>query len=398
MLNWIFVILVLFCVIDYAKNHKIFTPIFIFNFIWLITLSLYQLKLSYLQSDLNDRTIQVFFASIVSFNLAYLFFNIFNIKGKNKVSRISSAKKIKVAKYILLTIFGLEVIYSSGVPLLWRFIGGSKNYIDYGIPSLHGAFNGLLICLGAYSIYKKRKDSLLYLAISILILSRQVIVSMFIEAIMCMILDPNRKRLKKNKKKIVLYIILILALFTILGNFRSGNNTMNNVFKPKEQYENLSDTTKWVYSYMTFSISNFNLLTSMTNGNVNKGATMLNDLLPTVLLEKVNIKMKYKPFYLVSLNYTVSTYMPPVYLDYGINGIICFSIIMAFIGCVFYKKYINNKESMKNKLLYSVFVHNVLLLFFNNMFLYLPIIIQFIYIPIIFDDNKYIKKGDTNEK
>lgn len=396
MLGWIFVILVLCCVIDYSKNHKIFTPVFIFNFIWLITLSLYQLKLSYLQSDLNDRTIEVFFSAIVSFNIAYLFFNIFNIKGKKHLSKTSMDKKIKIAKFILLGIFALEVASSGGVPLLWRFIGSGKNYIDYGIPSLHGAFNGLLICLGAYSIYKKRKDSLLYLGISILILSRQVIISMFIEAIMCMILDPNRKVKKKNKKKIVVYVILILALFTILGNFRSGNNTMNNIFKPKEQYESLSDTTKWVYSYMTFSISNFNNLTKITSGDINKGASMLDALLPTVLLDKVNVKVKYNPFYLVSLNYTVSTYMPPIYLDYGINGIIFFNIFIAFIGCIFYHKYLHNRESIKNRLLYAVFVHNVILLFFTNMFLYLPIIIQFIYIPIIFDGEK-MEKSENHE-
>ena len=397
MLIWIFVILVLCCIFDYSKNHKIFTPIFIFNFIWLITLSLYELKLSYLQSDLSERTIEIFMSAVLAYDISYIFFNIFNNKKTRKTEKLNDnyiKKKIKLAKIILLSVFVLEVAYSGGVPLLWKFIGSSKNYISYGIPSLHGAFNGLLICLGAYNIYKKRKESFVYILIGILILSRQVIISMFIEAIMCMILDPNKKLKKKNKRKIILYVVLLLSLFTILGNFRSGNNTMNNVFKPKEEYENLSDTTKWVYSYMTFSISNFNNLTRITDGNINKGASMLNELLPTVLLEKVNINTKYKVFYLVSLNYTVSTYMPPIYLDYGKNGIIIFSVFMAFIGCLFYKKYEKNKESIKNKLLYSVFIHNVLLLFFSNMFLYLPIIVQFIYIPIIFDGGIDRKKSE----
>lgn len=394
MLIAIFVILILFCIFDYLRDKKISTPTFAFNFIWLFTLALYQLKLSYLQRDLSERTMLVFFTAIIAYNLSYLLFKYIIPASKRKESKkINLEENLKIAKWIVIAIFVVEVAYSGGFPLLWNIIGSSKNYLNYGIPSIHGAFNGFIICLGSYSIYKKRRDSLLYLGIGILIISRQVIISMFIEAIICLMIDFKNKI---KLKKIFLYSVIVLALFTIIGNFRSGKDTMNNVFNPKPEYENLSDSTKWIYSYLTFSVSNFNNLTLITKGNINSGASMLKEVLPTVILNKANVRVKYSPFYLVSPNYTVSTYLPPIYLDFGIYGVAIFSIFMAFIGCLTNKN-LMNKNNNRNKLMYAVFIHNILLLFFNNMFLYLPTIIQFIYIPIIFggEDNENINNSSS---
>ena len=66
-----------------------------------------------------------------------------------------------------------------------------------------------------------------------------------------------------------------------------------------------------------------------------------------------------------------------------------FNSLMAMLGYFLYEGTIK-KHSDKNILLYSVFAHNILLLFFVNMFFYLPVSIQFLYIPLIF--------GGKNEK
>ena len=56
------------CIFDFVKNKKIYSPTFIFNFVWLITLSLYELKLSTLQQDLSNRTILIFWICIITYN------------------------------------------------------------------------------------------------------------------------------------------------------------------------------------------------------------------------------------------------------------------------------------------------------------------------------------------
>ena len=384
----IYLILIIFMLFDFLKHKKILSPIFIFNFIWFFVLTLYQLKLSYLQQDLSDRTLLVFFISILTYNIFYLVFSIFKLNNEKEKKRLSTLEnRLKIARRIVIIVFIIEILYSGGFPLLWMLIGSSKGYFNYGIPSIHGAFNGLVICLGAYSLYKKdKKNTIFYFLIGVLIISRQIIISMFVEGLVCMILDMSKNQ-KAKYLKYLKYIVLLLAMFTVIGNFRSGNDVMDNVFKPKPQYEKLSSTTKWVYSYLTFSISNFNNLVSITDGGMNHGVSMAKELLPTVILEKANITVNYSPYYIVSPNYTVSTYLPSPYLDFGLFGAALFSIIMSFTGA-YTNKLLKKNNSIRNKLLYSVFIHNILLLFFNNMFLYLPVVIQFVYIIIIFGGNE----------
>lgn len=384
----IYLILIIFMLFDFLKHKKILSPIFIFNFIWFFVLTLYQLKLSYLQQDLSDRTLLVFFISILTYNISYLVFSIFKLNNEKEEKRSSTLeKRLKIARRIVIIVFIIEILYSGGFPLLWMLIGSSKGYFNYGIPSLHGAFNGLVICLGAYSLYKKdKKNTIFYFLIGVLIISRQIIISMFVEGLVCMILDMSKNQ-KTKYLKYLKYIVLLLVMFTVIGNLRSGNDVMDNVFKPKPQYEKLSSTTKWIYSYLTFSISNFNNLVSITDGGMNHGVSMAKELLPTVILEKANITVNYSPYYIVSPNYTVSTYLPSPYLDFGLFGAALFSIIMSFTGA-YTNKLLKKNNSIRNKLLYSVFIHNILLLFFNNMFLYLPVVIQFVYIIIIFGGNE----------
>lgn len=409
MIYVLLILLLLFCIIDLCKNKKIFSPSFIFNAIWFITLFLYQFKLSYIQQDLSYRTIFIFYICVISFNSVILVLNVLNSKFKicskkdkekrnfldkfkdiiNKIfTQNSIEQKVRYAKYLAIIIFIIEVIYSGGVPLVWKIIGSEKVYIDFGIPSLHGAFCGMIICLGAYSLFTKSKDKFLYLGIGVLIISRQIILSMIIEGIIFEIF--RNKNHKKYWKKIILIAIIAVIGFTVIGNFRSGSDVMDNVFQAKEEYKMLPDTVKWIYSYMTFSISNFNKLVGMTDGCVNYGTTMLKELLPTVVLEAVNIKVNEAYVYLVSLNYNVSTYLPNIYLDFGIFGIGVANALIALLGFYLYKK-VREENSIKNTLLYAVFLHNIVFLFFINMFLYLPIIVQFFYIPLLFSEKEESK-------
>lgn len=388
-------------------NKKIYSPIFIFNIIWLVTLGLYELKLSTLQQDLSSRTLLIFFICIFSYNMTciltkYIKFDFFKNKIKFSSKFMGDFKsivqpktvedKIRIAKWIALILFSIQVIYSKGVPLIWKVTGDTRTYFDFGIPSLTGAWYGLIICLGAYSCLQKGKDKYIYILIGILILSRQVIMSIIIEAIFFAILDKTQQLTLKKGLIIILIGIIMFVGFNFLGNFRSGSNTMNNLFHPKEQYENLPDSIKWIYSYMTFSISNFNNLVGMTNGGVNYGVSMLSEILPTVIQNVVKLEANYNPYYRVLINFNVSTYLPSPYLDFGLCGIAFINIAIAILGVILYKKY-NKVPNIQNRLLYSIFLHNIIFLFFTNMFLYLPIISQFVYIFIIFKEKEGLEDG-----
>ena len=390
------ILLFALCVIYFAFDRKILTPGFLFNSIWFITLSLYELKLSYIQNDLSDRTLLVFYVCVIVFNLVYFLCRIFGPKvkikhnSKEKKTNVGAQwtveKKLRIAKYVVLAIFALEVIVSGGVPLIWKLVGDTRTYADFGISSLNGAFCGLVVCLGAYTIFSKSKDKYIYLALGIAMLARQVLLSMAIEALIFAICRGN---IKENLKKIVAVVVAIAVGFTVLGNFRSGGQVMENVFQAKPEYEALPSSVKWIYSYMTFSVSNFNNLTSLTDGGVNHGASIMEELLPTVVAKRINIKPEFKQNYLVSRSYTVSTFFPSLYLDFGIVGIGVFSALIAFLGYVL-ERILKVKKNDMNAMFYAVYAHNILMLFFVNMFFYLPIMVQFAYIPILFSGKKQI--------
>lgn len=391
------IILFILCLYDYLKYKQLLSPTLIFNAIWFVTLLLYELKLSYLQQDLSNRTILIFYLCVISFNITIFLLKKINYKPLNILkskyhSSFSLKNKLKMAKIISIVIFLLEVLYSGGVPLIWKILGINKTYFDFGISSLNGAFCGLIILLGAYSFGQKNLDKYLYLTMGLLMLSRQVIISIIIEGLLFCYIS---KKIKLSFKKVLLILTCLFLAFTVLGNFRSGSNEMNRVFKAKEEFVNIPTSIKWVYSYMTFSVSNFNNLVSMTNGNVNHGTTIMEELLPSVVLDKINIKKNFSSSYLVSLNYTVSTYLPALYLDFGIIGISVFNIFIAFLGYRLYlKTRLNDVASDNDAMCYSIYAHNIIFLFFINMFFYLPIIVQFFYSLIIFGTNSDKKVGD----
>lgn len=394
---------ILVCILDFIKNKNYFSPLFIFNFIWAFTLGLYELKISELQHDLSNRTILIFWVCVIAYNFAVLFCQYtkldkikikFNKKNKNQYEEIDDnsekiKKRVKIARNIAIIIFLVEIIYSKGLPIIWKLLGSSKGYFDFGIPSINGAWYGLIILLGAYSFANKTKDRYLYLAIGLVIISRQIIMSILIEAIVYMLL---KREIKVDKKKIIVLIFIVIIGFSVLGNFRSGNSTMDDIFYAKEKYQDIPTAIKWIYSYMTFSITNVDNLINLTDGAVNYGASMLHDVIPTILLDFINVKVNYSPYYLELINFNVSTYLPSIYLDFGIIGIAIFNFLMGFLGIKLYKKNVLNNTT-KNVLLYAVFVHNVVLLFFTNMFLYLPITVQFLYIYLIFNNKE---RNDKN--
>ncbi|MDD3453715.1 MAG: O-antigen ligase [Bacilli bacterium] len=375
----VLILLVILFIFDYLKNRDIFSPAAIFNSIWFVILGLYELKLSLLQQDLSERTIMVFLVVVLSYNIGCFIFQRIDF-DKIKLPRIKTRfdlnKKLIIARWIVVIIFLIEVIYSNGFPLLWTFTGSPLTYLDFGVSSLNGAFYGLVICLGAYTLFNKRKDGLIYLVIGIMVISRQVIMSMIIEGIIYAIYT---KKIKISFKKIVVATIIGALAFGFVGNLRSGSNVIDSIFYPKQQYEELPSSAKWVYSYMTFSVNNLNNLINLTDGGVNHGASMLKEFLPTVLLEKLNISLNFQKNYLILSNFNVSTYLPSIYLDFGIIGIVFFNIIISMFGTILHRE-TRKQESDTIALAYSVFVHNIIFMFFINMFLYLPIMIQFFYL------------------
>lgn len=400
MIAVIFLVLVTFLIIDYILDKRFFSPVKIFNAVWIVIFGLYQLKLSYLQDDFTDTALWVFLICILVFDTVCLIYNILSKRrDKNRESttgqkdrilawykpKFSVDEKLKVVNIVFVILFIVEIIYSKKIPLVSLLAGGDSEYLEFGIPSLNGLMYGVAICTGAYYIYKKNPRALIYLLFGALVVSRQLLISMILEAIIvfgCRRIGDKHK-IKHIFLKIMMVLVAFIMGFSLFGNFRSGSDVMQRIFEPREEYKNLPMPAMWLYSYTEFSFSNFNNLTKKTEGGVNHGLSIAKRLLPSAITNNLNIKTNFDKNYLIKPNFTVSTWFSEIYLDFGIIGVAIFSALIALLGSVLYK-YVLKNNSIENSLLYALFLHNILMFFFINMFLYLPVISQAVFIPMLF--------------
>ena len=121
------IVLVFFLLMSLKKYKTIFNPLVIFNFIWVLTLFLYEFKLSEIQRDLSSRTIVVFWICVLSYNVSFW---IHTVTKRKKVIGIVVKRhlgvdtKIKICKYIVILLFFYR-----------NFIFGwiANNMVDYRI-------------------------------------------------------------------------------------------------------------------------------------------------------------------------------------------------------------------------------------------------------------------------
>ena len=382
MLYLLLVFLLILIVVDLLHNKKIYTPGVVFNTIFFVTMFLYMFYLSHIQQTLSYQTLWVISACVFGFNIPifnsyYKSRNVF-IKKRNLSVKLSSRREM-VVYYIALAMFIIEVIYSRGCPLVWKFTGSTKVYVDFGIPSFNGLFYAIVMLMGSYSIFKKGCIyKYFYLLMGVLIISRQLLISIFIQGAILYLASH-----KMNKKLIITLIagfILGVLAFSFMGNVRTGESMFLHVAQFKPEYDWIPTSFKWIYAYLCFSISNLNNLIRMTSGAVNFGATTFNELMPSILKLKLPENQKFS--FLVNPNFNVSTFMPDIFIDFGILGVALFCLIVGIVS-----KYLYERVKIGDKvcqLFYMVIIHNIIFLTFRNMFVYLPVMFELVLIPLIF--------------
>ena len=367
-------------IIDLVKNKKILAPGVVFNAVTFITLFLYSFQLSYIQHTLLWQTVLLLTLCIVAFNVP-VFLGYF-VKREPKSDKAvvyrdyDTSKKADLILFIIIVvIFSIEVIYNCGVPLLWKLLGTKKTYMDFSFFKLHGIFMSLLLTVGFYSLFKKNCPyKWIYLLIPILLISRQYLISILIEGLVLYLLSMKR-RPKHLWLWLVGFVVVGIVAFGVIGNFRTGKAEFLYVAQFKAWADWVPSALKWVYSYICFSIANLNKLVGLTNGFENFGASTLTGILGIPIPENASYD------YLVSPNFTVSTFMPSLYLDFGMLGPILFCLVIGMVSIWVYKRLSVSKIYL---MFYAIIVHNLIFLYFTNMFLYRPIFLQVIYILIIF--------------
>jgi oligosaccharide repeat unit polymerase len=387
-------------------HHKLLNPPVIFLGIWSFILIIYSFNLSHHQDQLSIKTVQYLAAIFASFFIGYFYFYIFFLKKYRNRELVKPSGYLKIgfnerfldiSFFIILFLLLLEIVYSKGVPLFWLIKDIPKNYFEFGIPSFHGLlmsyilFYGTILYISIKIQFKKRflVYFILIILSMVLLVTRQNLVILFVQ-----ILLAQHYLIKRiNVLKLIPVVLICVILFGLIGNFRTGLDVFVKVADIKNQ--NLSQFESgfyWVYMYLTMTIANINKLFNM-GFEYFKGINMLQEVLPTVIIESFynyNINPNAR-FWLVNPNFTVSGYMAAPYLDFGIYGVIIYTFILGGLSCLIYHKYLF-RISFRNSFLYIILLQIIMMSFFTDYLLYLPVSFQFFWTIVL--SKKVCRYGD----
>lgn len=389
-------LMILFIFLGIILTKKVINPLSAFNLIWLVVIAMYQLRLSELQDILNDESVITFIICILSFSITFILGYVIKIKQKEKKEsdKIIEYDTIKKIFIFWLIIEFIETVWSGGLPILWKIIGSSKTYMNYGIPTLHGLMNsiGLVIIMLSFYLYmyKKQKDNvkdrrllvilLVVTLFSLCLITRQVIITAIIEMMVIYLYF----KVKIPWKKIIIIVCVGVIAFGVIGNFRTGYDEFLDVSLMKNN--NIPKSligVYWVYMYLTMTVANVNnavLLGINDYGITPIASVYIPTVISNLLFSNSNIKV---PNYLVTRAFNVSGFFIDFYIGYGNLGVAIISAIYGLLGAYTLKK-VTKKQNEKNILYYAIYLQIVLLSFFYNHLLYLPSGFQFVIVYIIF--------------
>ena len=397
MIYILYFLTILFLIIGIQITKNKVNPLTIFNLIWLVVLFLYQFRLSYLQLELDNKTMLLLIIAVILYSISFILTYKIRYSRRNdfnkNVNKELSYKFIKINFYIWLFIELLEVFYSRGLPVIWTLTGSAKTYFDFGIPTVHGFANayGLVIItlfyyyyLSFYKKFKIKKNScLIYISIMLLyylaLITRQVIISAIIQMFILKIFFVKKLNLKRM---LILCMIGIIA-FGLVGNLRTGYDGFNRVALMKSEVNPFLIGISWVYMYLTMSVANINnvVLLGINNYGIYPIAeTYIPTVISKIMFGSSNVII---PKYLVSEAFTVSGYFIHFYLGYGAVGVAIISIIYGIMGGIFLKK-VKKSINEKNIVYYSICMQIILLSFFYNHLLYLPSGFQYVIVYLLF--------------
>lgn len=363
-------------------------PVFPFVVPWLLVLIGQQLALcKIIISEYSSFYLIVLGNVISSFLIA---FGVQILIPKNLADRpCAEVKEIHITNafkgivYFLLIFYFtyqfFQVIVFKGSPLIWLMVGDPRTYTDFG--RLNGLFNSLyLFATTAYFLiylHERRHWQVFVLVclflVPVLLVSRQLLVSVFLQTACCMMLYKPH-----SVKKIAKVGVFILLIFVVLGNFRTGLETLTEILQPESFIPTYLHSLLWIYAYFVTPFNNLNAAIDVVNP-IGIPFYEITPMFPSMLQNFFELNMDYEHtgFSLVHENMTVSTFYLWPLLDFGRFYAFCFMCAFQLIFCLCYRKAQNSQDPLR-LIKYSILYMVMFLSIFENLLLFFPVILQLI--------------------
>lgn len=377
---------------------------FAFGVIWLLICFLYSLRLSglilYSGRDVihlvEGLLIVFFFGSLLSYLLPVRFIMPadWRVSTNQRTEQVLD-QRLCIWFRIWCGITFLEILYSGGTPSLWLITGNPKTYMDFGIPTIHGFMNSMLlaICLvrmGMAIRFGRRKDFLYPLwAVfwSIIVITRQLMMVFLLEA--AVIYCTYRAVKVKRIVSALLGLLVLVYLFGVIGDLRSGAASFLALAQPTSSYpEWLPSGVLWFYMYLSTPVNNL-LYTFHTTQPLYdwRFPNTLSQLLPSIIRKMFfsSAELGRVNGDLVTQSFNVSTAFAGPFQDFGLYGVLLISFLMSVLSGIYWRK-----RTFRDRLCYAVLCQSLLMTVFYDHFLLLPVITQLIWLYIFF----YRTEGD----
>jgi len=376
------------------KASLLLHPLVIFSAVWLGVIGLYSLHLSkLLQYSTQEAVTAVLyvwapFAGITLFCSALRQFTLLGFPRANRVTTLDlSLVDRRLQGFFILWLMAtlIEVIVSGGIPIVWALEHGSKIYTDYGIPSLHGLVNSLLLSIalcryGIFLLAGRRKDLVIPLFVpiwAILIINRNMLLVTLLQYGV-LYLYLKRVRLLRVIQCAIAFLLFVLV-FGIVGDIRQGSSdALRMVAQPTDQYpEWLPSGALWAYIYATTPINNLihTAYTVPPEENIlfpNTAATLFPSVVRKIIYGSRSDDAESGNLVVSSFN--VSTAYIGPYQDYGYIGMVAFSAFTAFFSQLFWFR-----TNFRDVLIYSILAQCLVITLFFNHFFALPVITQIVW-------------------
>jgi oligosaccharide repeat unit polymerase len=388
-------------------------PLILFASAWSGVLGLYLLRLSKLLSATENQATSTVCLIFVPFALVLGGASLYHylapkarIKRKHLFSDSNKTDDLMVLKrrlkmwlIVWIVLSTGEIIVSGGVPLVWLLTGSSKTYADFGIPSVHGLLNSMLLAVGlCYTAIFARFGGRRYLLFSaaifawaLLVVTRSMIIVNILQTGMVIVL--YRGIPAKLAVRLIALALVVVIGFGALGDLRSGAANFLAVAQPTESYPQwLPSGFLWIYIYLTTPLNN--LIYTMTSVHPSNNFLFPNTVAP--LFPTVVRNLIYGPSAEAALSgelvdeaFNVSTaYIGPVQ-DYGAVGIMCFSLFISVVAAFYWWR-----ANFRDELIYVVIGQCLMISVFYDYFFSLPIITQVFWIYLFFSPGRS-KKNQT---
>lgn len=367
-------------------------PVILQVCVWGVVVGMYLLRLSHLLYFPTRTAWEALAAIVAPFTTAAICVGmLLSAFRRSHTSLVRSRMRQRTVQMLAVAWFLAsigEIYYSGGLPFVWLFTGG-KTYADFGLPSLHGLLDSLILALALVGFSQFLATSRpRHLALpataalwGILIVNRQILLGIALE---CGLLTL---RWRKLRPRIILTgavsAVAFICGFGVLGNLRSGLERFQYVSQVSSAFPAwLPSGFLWFYIYLVTPFNNFlyNTVMQAPLGDWHLRHALVT-LLPSFLRNGLAAQgVVIAPPLLVNTHFNVCTGYIGVYQDLGWTGVAAFSVLLGAVCTLAWRA-----RSQRGIIIYAVLSASLLESIFVDPFFSLPIIFQAFWVIVMVD-------------